>query len=251
MPKEALSSSSDANDFLVETFFMYSAWPPKDTCECAVPRDTWLTCLSQGRRNNSTPCCALCGDEKKKVVTVLDGYMHSCLLHGSSPELQSRFGAGLMKEQGRTPLAFKHGAIAYQVGLPLQRPNSSSHGGSWLTSSMKKDTAEYYAQDHIAHVLGLERAEMKVRSSRAALARVLQSNKTRCNCLHSLMAHCDCFLCYCNSTRFCAKAKSCILRQPQQASRKFRIDSYTNQYRSRQQPRHHVCSSWGLLMHNN
>jgi len=141
------------DDFFSSTLFLYPKWPGGEPCGCAIPRETWLSASTA-----ATVSCPLCGTPEK-VVAVVDGYTHSLQTNNSN------IGD---KEQGRPTLLFKHGSLTYQVGLPKQNPRSSSPRlfsfptFGWFFLGGQNDTI-YYAQNHLAYILGLELSEMKVR----------------------------------------------------------------------------------------
>ena len=135
-------------DFFSGTLFLYRS--DGGTCGCAVPRDTALSSLLT---------CPLCG-AADKIVTVLDGYTHSLRTITQKNDKEQP-----PPPQERPTLRCKHGSLTYQVGLPAQQPSSSPRSFSvfgWFLGDTKD--AVYYAQNHLAYMLGLELSEMKVRS---------------------------------------------------------------------------------------
>ena len=138
-------------DFFSSTFFLYPKWPGGEPCGCAGPRETWLAASTAGS-------CPLCG-ASDKVVAVLDGYTHSLETDNSYSSNE--------KEQDRPKLMFKHGSLTYQVALPPQKPQSSSSRllsfslFGWFVLGGQRD-ASYFAQNHLAYILGLELSESKM-----------------------------------------------------------------------------------------
>ena len=182
------TTTRELEDFLAETFFLYQS--PVATCGCAVPRRTWMA--SSSSSSSSSRTCPLCGGSNDtKIVAVLDGYTHS--LQGE---------AMTTKEEGtaaqRPALSFKYGPLSYHVGLPDKRPSSvqstSRSSSSWfslfVSNTSAASNAPYCAQEHVAHVLGLECAEMKVRDSCSVTVFALKTTPTiqQNSLLHVLIA---------------------------------------------------------------
>lgn len=179
MSDDDVAAAQSLEDFWASTLFLYQSWPPttknhrQATCGCAVPRDAWVTAAAS---SPATAGCPLCNNgnnnnnnetsPNNKIVAILDGYAHS--LQGNNKDASS----STDQDPSRPLLSFKYGAVAYHVGLPRVRPPSNNQQRSrsfwfWFLSSRSSNKTSandvYYAQDHVAYLLGLESTEMKVK----------------------------------------------------------------------------------------
>ena len=165
-------NGNNLETFFSETFFLYSQLPAHHgTCGCAVPRDALLSTLHSQPSGSVPLTCPLCGTADK-IVAVLDGYSHSLMTTSKHEEKGDRIEA--VAERTRSPLVFKFGSVAYQVGLAPKRPSNAIERRtviSWnlfgLFGSRSSVAPSHYAQNHMAYVLGLDQSKMKVSARRS------------------------------------------------------------------------------------